>query len=119
MAIMIDLIRAVLRIVPRRLATRIDAPLMARDRLARGRDHPTIRMDLANFLLCACPSCPSFPGAGGEALYCASGVSSSAITERGCNCVICALYDRCSSFNVAYVCVYGHCGARDDRSVAM
>ena len=119
MSMMIDLIRAVLRLVPQRLATRIDAPLMARDRLARGRDHPTIRMDLANFLRCSCPSCPSFPRTGGEALYCASGVSSAAITEKGCNCVICTLYDRCSSFNVAYFCVHGHCGARDDRPVAM
>ena len=116
---MMKLIRSMLRLVPKRLAARLDAPLMARDRLARGRDHPTIRMNLANLLLCSCSSCPSFPRVFGEALYCASGISSVPITEEGCNCVTCTLYDLCSSFNVAYFCVHGHCGAKDDRPVAM
>ncbi|MHB8846704.1 MAG: adenylate/guanylate cyclase domain-containing protein [Nitrospirota bacterium] len=116
---LIDLFRPLFALVPRRLAVKLDAPLMAKDRLARGREHPTIRMNLANLLLCSCFACPSFPKAGGEALYCASGVSSLPITENGCNCVTCPLYDRCSSFNVAYFCVHGHCGAKDDRPVAM
>lgn len=116
---MLNAIRFMLRLVPQRLANRLDSPMMARDRLARGRDHPTIRMNLANLLLCSCSSCPSFPQVRGEALYCASGVSSVPITENGCNCVICPLYDLCSSFNVAYFCVHGHCGAKDDRPVAM
>jgi class 3 adenylate cyclase len=108
-----------LRLVPQHLATRLDAPMMTRDRLARGRDHPTIRMNLANLLLCSCSSCPSFPRVYGEALYCASGISSVLITEKGCNCVTCTVYDLCSSFNVAYFCIHGHCGAKDDRPVAM
>ena len=116
---MINLIRSILRLVPQRLAERLDAPMMERDRLARGRDHPTIRMNLANLLRCSCRSCPSFPGMRDEALYCASGISSVPITEKGCNCVTCSLYDLCSSFNVAYFCIHGHCGAKDDRPVAM
>jgi class 3 adenylate cyclase len=115
----INVIRAMLKLVPQRLATRLDAPMIARDRLVRGSDHPTIRMNLANLLLCSCSSCPSSPRIRGEALYCASGISSVSITEKGCNCVTCTLYDLCSSFNVAYFCVHGHCGAKDDRPVAM
>jgi class 3 adenylate cyclase len=116
---MMALLRQLLQLVPRRLAARLDAPFLARERLARGRDHPTIRMNLANLLLCSCHSCPSFPRLRGEALYCASGVSAVPITEKGCNCVTCPLYDRCNSFNVAYFCIHGHCGARDERPVAM
>jgi class 3 adenylate cyclase len=116
---MMELFRSMLRLVPKRLAARLDAPLMTRDRLERGRGHPTIRMNLANLLLCSCSTCPSFPRVFGEALYCAGGISSVPIKEEGCNCVTCALYDRCSSFNVAYFCVHGHCGAKDDRPVAM
>ena len=116
---MINLIRSMLRLVPQRLAARLDAPLLTRDRLARGRDHPTISMNVANLLRCSCTSFPSFPGMRSEALYCASGISLVPITEKGCNCVSCALYDLCSSFNVAYFCIHGHCGAKDDRPVAM
>ncbi len=114
------LIRSMLKLVPERIAQFIDVPrpLIARDRLARGKDHPTIRMSLANLLLCNCFSCPSYPKVRGEALYCASGVSTVTIKEEGCNCVACPLYDRCSSFNVAYFCIHGHCGAKDDRPVA-
>jgi ferredoxin len=32
--------------------------------------------------------------------------------------VTCPLYDRCGSFNVAYFCIHGHCGAKDDRPMA-
>ena len=65
---MINLIRSMLSLVPQRLAAaRLDAPMMTRDRLARGRDHPTIRMNLANLLRCSCRSCPSFPVNGNEA----------------------------------------------------
>lgn len=115
----IKILKPILKLVPQRIATVMDAPLMASDRLARGKGHPTIRMSLANLLLCSCETCPSFPQVRGEALYCASGVSTDLITEQGCNCVTCPLYDRCSSFNVAYFCVHGHCGAKDDRPVAM
>jgi len=52
-------------------------------------------------------------------MYCAGGISSVPIKKEGCNCATCALYDRCSSFNVTYFCVHGHCGAKDDRPVAM
>lgn len=113
------LIRPLLKLVPDRIAQKIDAPWIARDRLSLGRDHPTIRMNLANLLLCNCFSCPSYPKVRGEALYCASGTSTVSIKEEGCNCVSCPLYDRCSSFNVAYFCIHGHCGAKDDRPVAM
>ncbi len=47
LCMMINLIRSMLSLVPQRLAAaRLDAPMMTRDRLARGRDHPTIRMNL-------------------------------------------------------------------------
>lgn len=115
---MFKLIMPLLKLLPRRVALKLDAPLMPRDRLARGKTHPTIHMNLTNLLVCSCFSCPSFPE-GREALYCASGKSDSGINEKGCNCVICPLYDRCSSFNVAYFCVHGQCGEKDERPVAM
>ena len=114
-----NILKWMLKLIPDRIASAADAPLMSADRLARGKAHPTIRMSLANLLLCSCATCPSFPQVRGEALYCASGVSTVSITELGCNCVTCPLYDQCSSFNVAYFCVHGQCGARDDRPVAM
>src|SRR5574340_371439 len=79
------LLLAALKAVPRGLAARLDAPLMARERLTRGRSHPTIPMTLANLVLCSCPDCPSFPEAAGEALYCSGGRSAARIDERGCN----------------------------------
>ncbi len=114
----LKIFHAISKIVPDRIAERMDAPLMRPERLARGKSHPTIRMNLSNLRLCICASCPSFPKKFGEALYCASGRSGYPIEERGCNCVICPLYDLCSSFNVAYFCVHGHCGARDIRPMA-
>ncbi len=109
----------IVKLVPMRLAEKMDAPLMTRDRLARGKAHPAIRMNLANLRFCSCLTCPSFPGVFGEALYCSSGKSNHPIRENGCNCVTCRLYDLCSSFNVAYFCVHGHCGARDTRPIAI
>ena len=117
--IMQKVLMPLLRLVPGKLAQKMDAPMMAKDRLAQGRGHPTIPMTLANLLLCTCRTCPSFPQVRGEALYCSGGKSSVAIKEEGCNCVTCPLYDRCGSFNVAYFCIHGHCGARDDRPVAI
>jgi class 3 adenylate cyclase len=112
------MLMAMMRLVPRELAKKMDAPMMGKDRLARGKVHPTIRMNLQNLLLCTCSTCPSFPGVRGEALYCSGGKSAVPIKEEGCNCVTCPLYDRCSSFNVAYFCIHGHCGAKDDRPMA-
>ncbi len=109
---------ALLRLVPQSMAEKMDAPFMAKDRLALGRTHPAIPLTLANLLRCSCMTCPSFPAIGGEAVYCSGGKSSAAIVEKGCNCVICPLYDRCGSFNVAYFCIHGRCGARDERSMA-
>ncbi len=118
MLIITKILVALLKLLPLSITTRIDAPLMARGRLALGRNHPTIPMTLANLLLCNCLTCPSFPAKRGEALYCSGGKSAVPIREEGCNCVICPLYDRCSSFNVAYFCIHGHCGAKDERPVA-
>jgi class 3 adenylate cyclase len=115
---MMRLMMSLMKMVPPRLAAKMNAPMIGRERLARGKSHPTIRMNLENLLLCSCSTCPSFPMARGEALYCASGKSGRSIEENGCNCVSCVLYDRCSSFNVAYFCIHGHCGARDERPVA-
>lgn len=115
---MMKMIWALLRLVPQGIAEKIDAPMMAKDLLARGRTHPTIPMTLANLWRCTCSSCPSFPRVKDEALYCSGGKSRAVIKEKGCNCITCPLYDRCSSFNVAYFCVHGHCGAKDDRPVA-
>ncbi len=109
---------AMMRLVPRNLAKRMDAPMMKKAFLEQGRSHPTIPMTLANLLLCSCAACPSYPAVRGEALYCSGGKSSALIREEGCNCVICPLYDRCGSFNVAYFCIHGMCGARDDRPMA-
>ncbi|MCK5736473.1 MAG: 2Fe-2S iron-sulfur cluster binding domain-containing protein, partial [Spirochaetaceae bacterium] len=50
-----------------------------------------------------------------EALFCASGISSSEITENGCNCVSCPLYDRCSIHNTAYFCKNGSCAAGGEK----
>ena len=113
-----QIVMPMLRLVPKRLARRMDAPFLFHDLIVRGRDHPTIRMNLENLLLCACRTCPSFPGNNREALYCSGGKSMFPINEKGCNCVICPLYDRCSSFNVAYFCIHGQCGAKDERPVA-
>jgi class 3 adenylate cyclase len=115
---MMKLIVSMMKLVPRSIAEKMDALTISRDRIARGKAHPTIRMNLANALVCSCSSCPSFPGIRGEALYCASGKSAVTIDEQGCNCVTCPLYDRCGSFNVAYFCIHGHCGAKDDRPIA-
>lgn len=112
------MLMAMMRLVPQGMAKNMAAPMMAKDRLARGINHPTIPMTLSNLLLCACASCPSFPAVRGEALYCSGGKSSVTIKEEGCNCVTCPLYDRCSSFNVAYFCIHGHCGAKDNRPMA-
>ncbi len=107
-----------MRLAPQGMAKNMAAPMMAKDRLARGRNHPTIPMTLSNLLLCTCSTCPSFPAVRGEALYCSGGKSAVTIKEEGCNCVTCPLYDRCSSFNVAYFCIHGQCGAKDDRPMA-
>ncbi len=110
---------AVMRLIPQGIAGKVSAPLMAKKFLAQGRNHPAIPMTLANLLRCNCGTCPSFPDVRGEALYCSGGKSRSVINEKGCNCVICPLYDRCSSFNTAYFCIHGQCGAKDQRPVAV
>ncbi len=111
-------LQGLLKLVPTGIAEKLDAPTITRARLKQGKTHPTIRMNVANLRVCSCSSCPSFPGVFGQALYCASGKSDRPIEEKGCNCVICPLYDRCGSFNVAYFCIHGHCGAKDSRPVA-
>jgi class 3 adenylate cyclase len=116
---LLGILLRILKLVPLRIAKKLDAPLMKADRLARGKTHPAIRMNLANLRLCSCATCPSFPKVFGEAIYCASGRSGHPIEENGCNCVTCPLYDLCSSFNVAYFCIHGHCGARDTRPIAL
>lgn len=116
---LLKILMKILKLVPSRIAETMDAPMMTAGRLERGKTHPSIRMNLANLRLCSCTSCPSFPKVLGEAIYCASGRSEQAIEEKGCNCVTCALYDLCGSFNVAYFCIHGHCGARDTRPIAL
>ena len=112
------LMMAMMRMVPKKLADKMKAPMITKARMIVGKDHPTIRMNLTNLLLCSCSSCPSFPAKFGEALYCASGKSNVQIEQIGCNCLACALYDQCSGFNAAYFCINGQCGATDSHTMA-
>ncbi len=117
---MMRLAVAMLDLVPKRAKDRMRAPMLARERMKVGAEHPTIEMNLTNLLICArnCGTCPSFPDVRGEALYCAGGRSSAHVTRRGCNCVSCPLYDQCSRNNSAYFCINGPCGGPDTGTSA-
>ncbi len=107
---------AMLGLLPKKMKDRMRAPMLSRERMELGSQHPTIEMNVTNLLICAhnCGTCPSYPDVNGEALYCAGGKSSAQITRRGCNCVSCPLYDQCSGSNSAYFCVNGQCKGPDD-----
>lgn len=109
-----------LDLLPKGVKNLMRAPMLSRDRLQLGAKHPTIAMNVTNLLICArnCGTCPSYADVRGEALYCAGGRSSTHITRRGCNCVTCPLYDRCSRNNSAYFCINGPCGSPDTGASA-
>jgi adenylate cyclase len=112
---MMKLAVTMLDFLPRGAKDRMRAPMLSRERLQTGSNHPTIKMNLTNLLICVrnCGTCPSFPGIKGEVLYCAGGRSSAHVERRGCNCVSCPLYDQCSRRNSAYFCINGPCGGPD------
>lgn len=114
------LIISLLKIIPKKLADIIKPFMLNKERIKTGEKHPAIKMNLTNFLICAesCGTCPSFPGIKGESLYCAGGKSKVQIEENGCNCVTCSLYEKCSSYNTAYFCIYGQCSSDDEKSTA-
>lgn len=117
---MMNLAVAMLDLLPKRAKDRMRAPMLARERMKLGAQHPTIEMNLTNLLICArnCGTCPSYPDMKGEALYCAGGRSSAHVERRGCNCVSCPLYDQCSRNNSAYFCINGPCGGPDSGTSA-
>jgi len=117
--IMMSSMRIMMLMIPVFFRKRIKAGPLGRKRLQTGKFHPTIDMNLDNLLTCMkyCGTCPSYPGNNMEALFCASGVSSNNITENGCNCVSCPLYEQCSQNSSVYFCKNGSCtGKEDDTS---
>ncbi|MFW6260463.1 MAG: adenylate/guanylate cyclase domain-containing protein [Spirochaetota bacterium] len=117
---MMKLAVGMLDLLPKGAKDRMRAPMLARERMKTGADHPTIEMNLTNLLICArnCGTCPSYPDVRGEALYCAGGRSTAHVMRRGCNCVSCPLYDQCSRHNSAYFCINGPCGGPDTGTSA-
>ncbi|MFO7848967.1 MAG: adenylate/guanylate cyclase domain-containing protein [Spirochaetia bacterium] len=115
---MLSIITAMMSMIPKKLRDTMRAPMLGKERLAFGRGHPSIKMNLTNLLVCAqnCGTCPSNPHIKGEALFCASGKSSATVQENGCNCVSCELSKLCSPDNTVYFCINGACAARDERS---
>ncbi len=108
--------KIMLLMIPVSIRKRLKARPLGSRRLKNGQNHPTISMNLENLLICMnnCGTCPSYPGKGMEALFCASGESSHEITENGCNCVSCSLYEQCSIINSAYFCKNGSCSGREE-----
>lgn len=115
---LMKMMMAMMSLLPRRPTDRLRAPMMQKGRYAAGKRHPVIEMNLTNLLICGrnCGTCPSYPGVRGEALFCASGASRVEVEQKGCNCVTCPLFDRCSAYSTAYFCVNGECSPRDSRS---
>ncbi len=111
------MMKSFIQMTPRNIRRKVRARILGKKRLEAGLKHPTIEMNLENLLICMrnCGTCPSYPGNDMEALFCASGKSNSEITEKGCNCVSCPLYDLCSSTNTAYFCKNGSCAAGGEK----
>jgi class 3 adenylate cyclase len=104
--------------VPKKMRDSLPAMMMQKGRVSEGKNHPTIAMNITNMLICSknCGTCPSYPGIRGEALFCASGPSKASVTENGCNCVTCPLFDRCSPYSIGYFCIHGKCSPKDTRT---
>ena len=115
------LMMKMMKMIPRFIADKMRPPMLSKEKLAMGRTHHTIKMNLSNLLICGdyCGTCPSFPSAKGEALYCATGKSSVSIEENGCNCITCPLLEKCSSHTIAYFCINGYCSPKYERSEAL
>jgi class 3 adenylate cyclase len=96
--------------------------ILDQDRLERGFHHPSIEMSQQSLDICKkmCGSCPSYPGEKGEALWCATGASRAAATieKKGCNCVVCPLYDLCSTKSTGYFCIQGACGGGQEAGIS-
>ncbi|MBN2875491.1 MAG: DUF2769 domain-containing protein, partial [Spirochaetales bacterium] len=109
---MMKLLIGMMALLPKSLKNRLPAPMQSKKRMETGAHHPTIKMNLANLIVCSrnCGTCPSYPGVRGEALFCAGGPSSATVERNGCNCVSCPIYDLCSAYNSAYFCINGACG---------
>ncbi|MDA3899650.1 MAG: adenylate/guanylate cyclase domain-containing protein [Spirochaetes bacterium] len=118
MSTIMNIMMLMMYMIPKKIRDRMKPPMMPRARYKAGKDHPAIKMNLTNLMICAknCGTCPSYSGVIGEALYCASGASKKAIEENGCNCVSCPLYDKCSAYNTAYFCIHGSCSSGSDKT---
>jgi len=115
---MMAIMKFFIQMMPRKIRRKTKARPLGKKRVEAGLKHPSIEMNLENLLICMrnCGTCPSYPENSMEALFCASGESSSKITENGCNCVSCPLYDLCSSSNnTAYFCKNGSCSAAGEK----
>ena len=112
---MMKLMIKMMELLPRGMKEKLPAPMLGKERMEAGSRHPTIKMNMANLLICArnCGTCPSFPNVKGEALFCAGGKSSATVERKGCNCVSCPIYDLCNVYNSAYFCINGSCGTKD------
>jgi hypothetical protein len=62
----------------------------------------------AGICLTFCSSCPTFPGAEGEALFCARGKSSAPKDMSGCNCGLCDVQNKFGCTR-QYYCINGVC----------
>ena len=94
------------------------APFLQKHRYSEGANHPAIKLNAANYLTCLqyCGTCPSYSGVKGEALYCATGPSVAEIDKKGCNCVMCPVFDHCGGKGTVYFCVNGQCKSEDASS---
>jgi class 3 adenylate cyclase len=106
---MMKLMIQMMKMIPVFLQTKIPAPMISIDRKSFFKNHPgKIDLSLHNLLICAdyCGTCPSHNG---EPLYCATGKSKKPVIEKGCNCVICPLFEKCGSSSTGYYCRDGAC----------
>ena len=106
------LMLTMMKMLPSFVKKRMAPPMIRKSRLAIGQMHPTIEMNLTNFLICTefCGTCPTnLKNKGEMALFCTTGQSSGKVEEKGCKCVECPLLEKCSMHASAYFCIKGAC----------
>lgn len=104
-----------LSLLPTKKLQKKKAPFLQKHRYPLGANHPAIKLNAENYLTCLqyCGTCPSYSGVKGEALYCATGPSTKTIEKKGCNCVMCPIFDKCGGKGIVYFCVNGQCKSED------
>lgn len=101
---------AMMKMIPTPIRKKIPAPMISKEFRDRAKEFNTgIELNLDNLMVCGefCGACPSKPSVSGEALFCATGKSSSVIEMNGCNCIECPLFDQCGNDSIGYFCKYG------------